>query len=159
MVDLSAHFPILAAHLGDARFALLLLFVDWSRLLRLVENGSTLDVVYDEHCHVCARSLYVFESLDVADSVTLSSQNTAPEAYRERSDVDFETATYAFRDGERYEGCDAFGELLRHVRVFYPVALLTALPVVREVGERVCEYVAANRGCHFACSADADAGE
>lgn len=137
----------------------LLLFVDWSRVLSRIEADSGLDLVYDEHCCFCARSLYVFKLLDVNDTVNFYSQYTAPEAYRDRSGVDFETAMYVFRNGEGYEGYDAFRELIRHFRVFSPVVVFMSLPIVRNVGERVYAYVAANRGQRFTCSVDVDADE
>ncbi|WP_167837390.1 DCC1-like thiol-disulfide oxidoreductase family protein [Halosimplex halophilum] len=137
----------------------LLLFADWSRLLSRVENDAELAVVYDEHCEFCARTLSVFESLDVTDTIEFYSQSTAPAEYRDRPGVAFETAMYAFRGGRSHEGYDAFGALFRHFAVFYPVAVVMSLPVVRTVGERVYACVAANRDRHVTCTVDANADE
>ena len=115
--------------------------------------------MYDERCYFCARSLYASNVLDVVGSVRFHSQYTAPAEYRDRSDVDFETAMYTFQNGKSHEGYYAFRELLRHFRVFYPVILVVFLPVVQDVGEQVYAYTAANRGRHFACAVGVDSDE
>jgi predicted DCC family thiol-disulfide oxidoreductase YuxK len=137
----------------------LLLFADWSRLLARLQADSTLDVVYDDRCRVCARSLYLVGLLDVGDTVRFYTYSTAPEAYRDRSGVDVETAIYAVRDGERHEGYSAFGAMFDHLRVFAPVAAVMSLPGVRHAGERAYASLAATRDRTATRSVDAGADE
>lgn len=102
------------------------------------------------------RSLYLFRILDVNGTVRFIPQSSAPDEYRTRDDVDFDSAMYAFDGDEAYEGCYAFRELVSQYRVFFPVVWLMGLPPVAYVGERVYEYVAANRGRQFTCRVDLD---
>lgn len=143
--------------LGNVVF--LLMFVAWDRLYAAIARDSAerVDLVYDERCYFCARSLYPFKLLDINRSVDFYTQSDAPEEYAETEGVDYEERMYLFRDGEPYGGYEAFRQLIRQFRVFAPVALLMALPPVRAVGERLYGYVADNRSRYFVCSVeDAD---
>ncbi|MFC6835071.1 DCC1-like thiol-disulfide oxidoreductase family protein [Halomarina ordinaria] len=140
---------------GDV-FLLFALFLAWDRLYERLVSDRPVDLVFDERCYFCARSLYPFKLLDVNDTVTFYSQSDVPKRYRERTDVDFDAAMFLFDDGEAHRGYDAFRELLRQFRVFAPLAWVMGLTPVAAVGERVYGYVAENRNRHFTCSIDPD---
>ena len=135
---------------------ILLLFVSWDGIYRRVASSESesIDLVYDEHCYFCARSLYVFKLLDVNGSVNFLSQYTAPDEYGRVEGVDFEDAMCVFDGGRSYEGYYAFRRLMRQFRVFAPLVWMMGLPGVRDIGERVYRYVADNRSRHFTCAVD-----
>lgn len=134
----------------------LALFAAWDGAYRRLarDESDDVDLVYDEHCYFCARSLVPFKHLDVNDSVQFYTQHDAPAEYAERPDVDFESELYVFRDGEAHGGYWAFRELLRQFRIFAPVVWLMNRTPAAAAGERVYEYVAANRDRHFVCSTE-----
>lgn len=136
---------------GDV-YPFLLMFFSWDLLYQRVVRDRRLDLVFDERCFFCARSLLPFKYLDVNDTVTFYSQSDVPARYRSREDVDFDEAMYVF-DGERaYEGYFAFRELLSQFRVFAPFVWLMHRDVVESVGTKVYERVADNRSRYFTCS-------
>lgn len=137
---------------------LLSLFGAWDRAHAALATDRTVDLVYDERCYFCARSLYPFKLLDVRGTVEWYSQFDAPEAYRDRPDVDFEEEMYGFVGGEAHGGYHAFRQLLKQFPVTAPLSWLMALPPVAAVGERVYEYVAENRDRHFVCSYESSEG-
>ena len=135
------------------------MFVAWDRLYARVVSDDQLDLVYDEFCHFCSRSLYPFKLLDVNGTVRFYSQSDLPAAYGARDGrdgVDFDRAMYAFRDGVAYEGYDAFRQLLRQFTVFAPLVWAMGLAPVRAVGEPIYRRVADNRGRYFTCRVDFD---
>jgi predicted DCC family thiol-disulfide oxidoreductase YuxK len=129
----------------------LALFAAYDRVYARLAVDRDLDLVFDEHCLFCARSLYPVKLLDVTDSVTFYTQYDAPDEYAARPGVDFERAMFVFDGADTYEGYDAFRELLGQNRLFHPLAWLMARRPVRSVGRRVYRYVADNRSRHFAC--------
>ncbi|MWG33672.1 DCC1-like thiol-disulfide oxidoreductase family protein [Halomarina oriensis] len=150
-------------------------FLAWDRLHERLASDRSVDVVFDDRCHFCARSLLPFKVLDVNDTVTFYSQSDVPERYRGREDVDFGAAMYAFVESEAaasdseatasdseatasnatpYAGYAAFRELVRQFGLFRPVVWLMDRHPVEWVGVRVYEYVAANRSRHFTCSVE-----
>jgi predicted DCC family thiol-disulfide oxidoreductase YuxK len=129
----------------------LALFAAFDRAYARLAVDRDLDLVFDEHCLFCARSLYPVKLLDVTDSVTFYTQYDAPDEYAARPGVDFERAMFVFDGDDTYEGYDAFRELLGQNRLFHPLAWLMARRPVRSVGRRVYRYVADNRSRHFAC--------
>lgn len=137
---------------------LLTLFGSWDRLHGALATDRTVDLVYDERCYFCARSLYPFKLLDRNGTIGWYSQFDAPEAYRDRPDVDFQEEMYVFVDGEAYGGYHAFRQLLGQFPVTTPLSWLMALPPVAAVGERVYRYVAENRDRHFVCSYEGSGG-
>lgn len=147
---------LLGIFFGDA-VVFFMLFFAWDTVYRFLASDRQLDVVFDERCYFCARSLYPFKLLDVNDRMTFYSQTDVPKRYRNRQGVDFSTAMYVFDEfGTPYRGYWAFRELLRQSRVFTPVVWAMGTRPVAAVGERVYEYVAANRSRHFVCSVDLD---
>lgn len=138
------------------------LFVAWDRLYARIVRTDRLDIVYDEYCYFCSRSLYPFKLLDINGTIRFYSQSDVPRRYRERDGrdgVDFDRAMYAFREGVAHEGYDAFRQLLRQFTVFAPLAWAMGLGPVRVVGERVYRHVASNRSQYFVCRVDLDDDE
>lgn len=147
---------LLGIFFGDA-VVFFMLFLAWDAAYRYLASDRAVDVVFDERCYFCARSLYPFELLDVNDTMTFYSQSDLPARYQDRPDVDYSSAMYVFdADGTSYRGYWAFRELLRQLAVFAPIVWLMGTRPVAAVGERVYEYVAANRSRHFVCSVDLD---
>jgi predicted DCC family thiol-disulfide oxidoreductase YuxK len=146
--------PIMGMFFFDP-LVLFALFVPWDRVLGGLARRDVLDVVFDETCYFCARSLYPFAHLDVANRVRVYSQSDLPTRYAARSDADYGAAMYAFREGDptAYEGYDAFRELIRHLGG-WPVWFLMGLPGVSHVGRPIYRYVARNRSTYFVCSLD-----
>ena len=132
-------------------------FAAFDRGYARLARDRELDLVFDQHCQFCVRSLYPFKLLDIAGTVTFYPQSDAPAAYEGRAAVEFSRAMYVFDDDDAYEGYDAFRELLRQNRLFDPLVWSMGLPPVRAAGHRLYRYVAANRGRQFSCgTADAD---
>lgn len=127
------------------------LFLAYDRAFERLATDREIDLVFDEQCHFCVRSLYPFSLLDVADTVSFISQTKAPEDYRARDGVDFGRSMYVFDGQNSYEGYDAFQELFRMNRTFLPIVWVMGLEPVRGVGQRVYRYVADNRSQHFTC--------
>jgi predicted DCC family thiol-disulfide oxidoreductase YuxK len=157
VISLIGMHTVIAATMGPLFFdqmILFFLFFNWSAVYGRIGHSDSLDIVYDEHCFFCVRSLYVFPFLDTNGTVTFYTQYTAPEDYKNRSGVDFEEAMFAFRDGQAYRGYWAFRELLRQFSVFAPLVWLMGLSPIAAVGERVYQYIADNRDRHFTCAVD-----
>jgi predicted DCC family thiol-disulfide oxidoreductase YuxK len=144
--------PIMGMFFFDP-LVLFALFVPWDRVLGGLARRDVLDVVFDENCYFCARSLYPFAHLDVANRVRVYSQSDLPARYAARSDADYGAAMYAFREGDptAHEGYDAFRELIRQLGG-WPVWFLMGLPGVSHVGRPIYRYVARNRSTYFVCS-------
>ena len=137
-------------------FVLFALFVAWDSVYGYVARDRRLDVVFDEQCYLCVRSLSLLKNLDDNNTISFYSETDAPEQYRTRNDVDFETSMYASHDGKTHNEYYAFRELLRQFGVFFPFVWLMGRPPVEAVGTRVYRYVAANRSRYFVCSLDSD---
>jgi predicted DCC family thiol-disulfide oxidoreductase YuxK len=130
------------------------LFAAWDAAYRKLAAGAedSVELVYDERCYFCARSLYPFKHLDVNESVRFYSQSDVPPELVERDDVDLDEEMYLFRDGEAYGGYDAFRQLFRQFPLFAPISLVMTLPPIRAVGKHIYAYVARNRSQHFVCA-------
>lgn len=135
-------------------FFFLLLFVAFDRGYARVVTDRKIDLVYDERCFFCARSLYLFKFIDINETVTFYTQSTAPAQYRNRDGVDFEDRMYVFIDDSRYGGYWAFRELLRQFWFPVPLAWIMNFSPVAAIGERVYQYVANNRSRYFVCSVE-----
>lgn len=129
---------------------LLALFLPWEKGLMYLQRTDELVIVYDRHCFFCARSLHLFKYLDGSDLISYYNQYNVPEKW---DGANFEEAMYAFRDGESYRGYYAFAELLQQLGI-RPVYFMMGLPVVRNVGEAVYQYIAKNRSRYFVCSTE-----
>ncbi|MFC6784587.1 thiol-disulfide oxidoreductase DCC family protein [Halobaculum halobium] len=135
-------------------YPMLLTFLAWDRAYERVASGRQLDVVFDDRCYFCMRSLYPFSLLDVNGTIRFIPSSDAPDRYESREDVDFDQAMYAFDGGETHEGYHAFRELIRQFRFALPVVWVMRLPPVAAVGERVYRRVADSRGDRFTCRID-----
>lgn len=130
----------------------LLLFVAWDRLYRHLSTTKELDLVYDERCYFCARTLYLFKYIDIYETVSFYSQSDAPPNYSTRDGVDFDDEMYVFIDGDAFGGYWAFQKLFKQFAVTAPLSWLMRLSPVSFVGEHVYRYVAKNRDRYFVCS-------
>jgi predicted DCC family thiol-disulfide oxidoreductase YuxK len=135
-------------------FILLGLFLPWDRWYAAVLPVENLTVLYDEHCHFCARSLFIFERLDLKGHVKFETQHTADSEILEKEGVFPENEMYVFVDGECYGGYFAFRRLLWYFRLTIPLALLMYLPPTEFLGTRLYRYIAANRDRYFVCAVD-----
>lgn len=140
---------------GDVYFFVAMFFT-WDGLHERLARDRDIDLVFDERCSFCARSLYPFKLLDVDDTVTFYTQSDVPERYRDRETVEFEEAMYVFDDDRAYEGYYAFRELLDQFGIFRPLVSLMRFTPIERLGTRIYRYVADNRSRHFVCSVDAD---
>lgn len=142
----------------DVFFLVAMLFA-WDRLDSALASDREIDLVFDDHCLFCMRSLYPFKLLDTDGQVTFYPQSAAPAAYREFDGVDFERSMFVFHDDHAYEGYWAFRELIGQFGLLRPVGWLMGRRPVAWVGERVYRYVANNRSRHFACAVDLDGAD
>ncbi|AGB38844.1 thiol-disulfide oxidoreductase DCC family protein [Natronococcus occultus] len=127
-------------------FLVLSLFVAWDVGYRAIAADSNdAELVYDDRCGFCVRSLYLFKHLDINDSVRFYSRSDVPTAVADRDDVDLDAGLSLVRDGEVYGGYEALRQLLRQFRIFAPLTLVMGLSPVRAVGHRAYEYLARNR--------------
>jgi predicted DCC family thiol-disulfide oxidoreductase YuxK len=146
---------VLGIFFGDV-FSLFAVFFAWDALHERLASSRRVDVVFDERCHFCARSLLPFDALDVNETITFYSQSDLPEEYRDLPDIDYGDAMYLFADGEAYEGYYAFRELVRQFGLLGPLAWVMDRRPVAFVGVRIYRYVAANRSRHFTCAVNTD---
>lgn len=137
----------------DVFFLVAMLF-SWDRLNAALTPDRDLDLVFDDACLFCMRSLYLFRVLDTDERVTFYPQGEAPAAYRDLPAVDFDRSMFVFRDGQAYEGYWAFRELVGRFGLLRPVAWLMGRKPIAIVGERIYRYVADNRSRHFTCAVD-----
>jgi predicted DCC family thiol-disulfide oxidoreductase YuxK len=142
----------------DVFFLVGMLFT-WDRLNAALSPDRDIDLVYDDACYFCMRSLYLFRVLDTDERVRFYAQTEAPTAYAELPDVDFDRSMYVFHDDHAYEGYWAFRELVGQFGLLRPVAWLMGRRPVSMVGERVYRYVANNRSRHFTCAVDLEGQE
>jgi len=126
---------------GDVYFFVAMFFTGDGLHERLARDRD-LDLVFDERCSFCARSLYPPKLLDVNDTVTFYTQSDVPERYRDRETVEFEEAMYVFDDDRGYEGHYALRELLDQFGIFRPLVLLMGFTPVERLGTRIYRYVA-----------------
>jgi predicted DCC family thiol-disulfide oxidoreductase YuxK len=157
VVGLVGMHSVIALAMGPfffGQYVLFALFVPWDTLLARATSDDRLALIYDEHCKFCARTLHLFALLDVTDSITFYSQSDVPDRYRERDDVDLETAMYAATEDGLKRGYHAFRVLLGHFGVFAPLVWFMNRAPVAALGERVYQYVARNRSRYFVCSVE-----
>ncbi|MDG5820190.1 DUF393 domain-containing protein [Natronococcus sp. A-GB7] len=132
----------------------LLFFMSWDKIHSYISTGKSIDLVYDEHCYFCARSLYAFKLLDLNKTVNFYTQYNTPAEYRERENVNFDDEMYVFADGNVYRGYHAFRRLFKQFAVTAPLSWFMTFPPVAAVGKRIYTYIAKNRDRHFVCSYD-----
>lgn len=131
-----------------------LVFFAWDKAIRAMQSDRQLTIVYDEHCLFCARSLLPFKMLDIRGTITFYSQYDAPDRYRGRESVDFESAMYAFDGQQEYRGYFAFRELFDQFGLFSWLVWAMRLDPVAMLGERLYEFIATNRTRYVTCSVE-----
>lgn len=136
------------------QYILFAAFLPWDKLLARLESSTPLLIIYDEDCHFCARSLYLFKKLDLNDTVKFQPASDAPAEYVKRNDVDLSTAMYAIKDDVPYCGYAAFRHLIAHYSVFWPIVVLMGTAPIRCLGQRVYRVIAANRNRYFTCASE-----
>ena len=125
-----------------------------------------LDVIYDDQCGFCIRSLKVCRALDRGRRLRFhgaSAFRLKPEATKQRegraafpqlAGADFENAMFAIaRDGSVTRGFFAFRRIAREVPLMWPLLLLLFFPGSGLVGPLVYAWVARNRG-RFGCESE-----
>lgn len=132
------------------QFVFLLLFASWDRLHDRFALDRRLDVVYDERCPFCVRSVYPFAVLDTGDALTLYSQRDVPDEYRTRSDVDLGSSLYVFDGDTAHAGFAAFRELARQYGALRPLARLLDVGPAERLGDHLYRALADHRTHHFA---------
>lgn len=128
-------------------YPLFLAFAAWDWGFEWISRDREIDLLFDCQRRFCMRGLLPFAFIDVAGKVSFHAQQDAPEVYRTRDDVDFDSPIHVFADGVAYEGYTAVRELLRQFRVFDPLVWLMEIPVVESFGRRGYRYVV-GRGDH-----------
>lgn len=124
----------------------LALFFEWDRVYeRLAPSADqSVSVVYDERCEGCVRFLFVFELLDVTDSLRFYSRDTASDSYltpneldvEERDSLDSGTPVWVLDGTTAYAGFDAVLELARRIPPLVPIAWLLRFDPIARVGRR-----------------------
>lgn len=135
-------------------FFFLALFAAYDRGYARLVPDRDIDLVYDEHCYFCARSLYMFKYLDINETVSFYSQSSAPAQYQSRDEVEFDDEMYVFVDKRAYGGYAAFRELLRQFWFTTPIVWLMGFSLIERIGNRVYKYIAKNRNRYFVCSVE-----
>jgi predicted DCC family thiol-disulfide oxidoreductase YuxK len=115
-----------------------------------------IDLVYDEHCYFCTRSLYMFKILDTTQTVNYYSQYDCPEKLKNEKRVDFDEEMYVFANNEPHGGYYAFRQLCKQFPATAPLSWFMTIPPVATVGEYIYKYIAENRDRHFVCSYEAN---
>lgn len=133
-------------------YPLFLVFFAFDSFLKATTSDGQLEVVYDEHCYLCARSLLLFKTLDVEDTITFYSQGDAPERFRESADI--ESAMYVFEDEKSYRGYFAFRKLFDQYGVFSWLVWLMGIRPVESVGRWCYNVIAERRNRYFTCNVD-----
>lgn len=133
-------------------FLFLMLFAAYDQAYARLASQREIDLVYDEHCYFCSRSLYLFKTLDVNQTVTYYTQYDCPERYKTKKQVDFDEEMYVFVGDKAYGGYYAFQQLCKQFPVTTPISWLMGISPIATVGESIYEYIAKNRDRYFVCS-------
>ncbi|WP_135829691.1 DCC1-like thiol-disulfide oxidoreductase family protein [Halorussus halobius] len=129
----------------------LFLFFSYDKVYEKIVLDRQLEIVYDDHCYFCVRSLYLFKYLDINQSIKFTPNTAAEES--DYGEVDFTGAMYAFDEQKNsYEGYWAFRELLRQFRIFALIVMLMRVKPVSRISERIYQYIADRCGQIFVCS-------
>lgn len=134
------------------QYILFSLFLPWDKINKKLSSTDKIEVVFDEKCHFCTRSLLLIDILDLNDVLSFYSQSDLPEQLA-ATELEFDEAMYAFVDGTPHRGYQAFAVIFRSFGFTRPVAWFMCLPGIDAIGERLYGYVASNRGRYFRCEA------
>lgn len=138
--------------LPPAWLALVVLLVDWERLLAHLQPHRALELVYDEDCLFCAQSLYAFKHLDALGNVRFFSQSDMPDKHARNDAIRPKEAMYASDGDTVHRGYHAFRRLFETLPLMLPVGLVMRLGPIARVGERVYGHVAKNRHRYATCA-------
>jgi len=133
-------------------FIFLIIFAAYDRAHTKLASQREIDLVYDEHCYFCTRSLYLFKILDTNQTINYYSQYDCPEKLKNEKEVEFDEEIYVFVNNEPHGGYYAFHQLCKQFPATAPLSWFMAIPPVATVGEYIYEYIAENRDRHFVCS-------
>ena len=134
-------------------YILLLLLLPWDNLHSGTARDNQLDIVYDNRCHFCIRSLLIIKSFDTAEIYQFIRNSDVPPE-RERDDLDYNSAMYVFDNDDVFRGYYGFQRILRTYWISSPLATLMGLPLIRNIGVFAYERIAANRSRIFVCSVE-----
>jgi predicted DCC family thiol-disulfide oxidoreductase YuxK len=135
------------------QYIILMLFLPFDRIYSRVAFDQSLDVIYDENCHFCIRSLLIIKHLDINNTISYYAQSDIPESYS-KEDLDYETAMYVYDGNNWHRGYYGFRRILRNFRIFAPIYYLMRFTIAEKIGEHVYRYIADNRSKHFACDVE-----
>jgi predicted DCC family thiol-disulfide oxidoreductase YuxK len=118
-----------------------------------MSTGKTIDVIFDEQCGFCIRSLRVVRALDIRGALRFHDANRPEtlELFPELRGAALAEAMYARVQGEPpHRGFYAFRRILWSSPIMWALIPLFYFPGVNFAGERVYALVARNRknlGC------------
>lgn len=116
---------------------LLLLFLDWERILRAIASDKEATVYFDPDCRACLGPLYFFHHLDVDRKVTFTTSSINDKGARSGSSGLLSVCC----EGEVYSGFAAFSYLCRRTGILYPLHLFCRLPLISLLGRRTFDHV------------------
>lgn len=116
-------------HFVDVYF-IVAVFAAWDAGCARVVSDREIDVVFDGQSRACMRGLLPFALVDVNDSMRFLSRSEARDRLQDWDDVDAARTLTVIDDGAVFEGYDAVQELLRQLRVFFPVVWLMNRPSI-----------------------------
>jgi len=134
------------------QFIFFALFIPWDKLYAKVASKSKLKIVYDNNCYFCARSLYIFKQLDINGTIEFYFSEDRPEEFEKVQNHEFNKAMYLAGGQKVYRGYYAFRNLIHHFNIFLPVVLFMKIHFVEKIGEKLYNYIAANRDTIAVCA-------
>jgi len=140
-------------------------FVPWTALIRRLSQRQSLlgsqsaakpEILFDDECPLCIRSITVVRYADWFDRLTFSGLGTRwPEVarrYPEVSRADCQREMHVILpDGSIARGFFAFRKLLKYLPPLWPLVGVFYLPLASRFGPRIYRYVASRRGRFHVC--------
>lgn len=117
------------------------LFFAHDRVYAHAVSDRRIDVVFDSRSTLCTRLLYLLMLLDVTDSVTFVRQRDAASRYRAADAAEFDGPVCVRHGATVFEGYEAFRELFRQFRVFFPAVWLMRFSPVKRLGSALYRYL------------------
>ncbi len=127
-------------------------FLPWDTWSRRLGRGGPLEVIYDDGCSFCMRTLLLFKRLDSSGRLRFSAASKIAPGYHGLSADDLTAALHVVDGrGHIHVGYAAFVALVDQIGLARPLACLMKWSPVARVGHRVYAWVARNRGNISAC--------
>lgn len=140
-------------------------FVPWTELLRRLSQHRSLlgaqsaprpEILFDDECPLCIRSITVVRYTDWFDRLTYSGLSARwPEVarrYPEVSRADCQREMHVIlSDGSITRGFFAFRKLLKYLPPLWPLVAVFYFPLASRFGPRIYRYVASRRGRFQEC--------